>query len=441
MALPVAAAAAMPFVAKLGQAAASQGTTGLIDGLLGQLFGGMNARREWRYQKKAMALQQQYALEQMAKSAEYQLTHDKELFDYQNAYNEPAKVFERYAAAGINPAAVLGSSGVGVSATVPTGSGSAPSASGPTGGASPRGLADVSSNPLAFAQIEMADANTDRARAAANLDNAEADRVRNQTLSKELYEALARSEKALKDAGVNDSNEQARLKGALADIYAAEAVYADVMATYKMQDYIVRYAKDVETYNYIKKYNDEYLDSILTSSILLNFARAYESSAHGGLLDKESEIANVRLADLRNWFDVNWETPIPVREINEKGKPTGKVITMTGKELHSKLLGLAVEHSDQETAANWFKTRSEKNALGYAMLNAVIHGVAGMASSYIGGRAVGKGLTAGTFSNTGSATTTRSIKRYDSKGNLIGYVLDDMTNAHNDAGFSRNNRK
>lgn len=404
---------ALSFGQKLGQSAASQGTTGLIDGLLGQLFGGMNARREWKYQKKAMALQQQYALEQMAKSAEYQLTHDKELFDYQNAYNEPTKVFERYAQAGINPAAVLGSSGVGVSATVPTGSGSAPSASGPTGGASPRGLADVASNPLAFAQMEMADANTDRARAAANLDNAQADRVRNQTLSKELYEALARSEKALNDAGVHDANEQARLKGALADIYAAEAVYADVIATYKVQDYIVRYAKDLETYNYIKKYNDSYLDGILTSSVLLNFARAFEASAHGGLLNKESEIANVRFDDLRNWFEVNWETPIPVREINEKGKPTGKVINMTGKELHSKLLGLALEHSDQETAANWFKTRSEKNALGYAMLNAVIHGVAGMAASYYGGKAMGKG-----FATAGSENSV--IEHYGAGGEFIG---------------------
>ena len=143
----------LSFGMQLGQSAASQAQTGLISGALGQLFGGMNSRRDWKYQQKAMALQQQYALEQMAKSAEYQLAHDKEMFDYQNAYNEPTKVFERYAQAGINPAAVLGSSGVGVSATVPTGSGSAPSASGPSGSGSPRSAFNVPSDPLALANI------------------------------------------------------------------------------------------------------------------------------------------------------------------------------------------------------------------------------------------------------------------------------------------------
>lgn len=406
-------AAPLSFGTQLAQSAASQAQTGLISGVLGQLFGGANARRDWKYQQKAMALQQQYALEQMAKSAEYQLTHDKEMFDYQNAYNDPSKVFERYAKAGVSPAAVLGSSGVGVSATVPTGSGAAPSASGPTGVGSPKSAFSVASDPLALANLEATKANADRASAAADRDSAEADLMRSRTFSKELNESLVRAEEALMRAGVNDKNEEARMKAAIADIYAAEAVYADTMATYKMQDYIVRYARDLEEYNRIKKYNDYYLDSILTSSVILNFARAYESSAHGGFLNKESEIANVRLNDLQNWFNVNWETPIPVREINEKGKPTGKVLNMTGREIHSKLLGLAVEHSDQQTAANWFKTRSEKNALGYSMLNAVIHGVAGMASSYIGGKALGKG-----FSTIGSERST--IENYDKYGAFIG---------------------
>ena len=70
-----------PFIEQLGQASASQASTGLLSGLFGQIFGGANARRDWKYQQKAMALQQQYALEQMAKAAEVQLDHDKKLFD------------------------------------------------------------------------------------------------------------------------------------------------------------------------------------------------------------------------------------------------------------------------------------------------------------------------------------------------------------------------
>ena len=67
----------------------------------------------------------------MSKSAEFQLAHDKQMFDYQNAYNDPSAVLARNMAAGLNPAAVLGQSGVGVSATIPTSSGGAPSGHGP----------------------------------------------------------------------------------------------------------------------------------------------------------------------------------------------------------------------------------------------------------------------------------------------------------------------
>ena len=99
-----------------------------------------------------MALQQQYALEQMAKSAEHQLRHDKSMFDYENAYNDPSKVFERFAKAGINPAAVLGQSGASVGATIGTGFGSAPSASGPSASGSIGSSPAFSGDPTAIAQ-------------------------------------------------------------------------------------------------------------------------------------------------------------------------------------------------------------------------------------------------------------------------------------------------
>ena len=134
-------------------AATSFGNAG-GSGLGNALFGGIAAHRQWKYQKKQMKLQQQYALEQMAKSAEYQLAHDKDMFDYENAYNDPSKVFERYLKAGVTPAAILGSSGVGVSATVPTSSGGAPSGgSGPSGGAPIGSPQAFSGDSLAAARI------------------------------------------------------------------------------------------------------------------------------------------------------------------------------------------------------------------------------------------------------------------------------------------------
>ena len=136
MPIPLAAAAAATsFGRSLGESAASTGSTGLINGFLGQLFGGMNARRQWRFQKKQMKLQQQYALEQMQKQSELSYANWQKQFDYENAYNDPTKVFDRYLKAGVTPAAVLGSSGVGVNATMSGSSAPMPSASGPSGGA------------------------------------------------------------------------------------------------------------------------------------------------------------------------------------------------------------------------------------------------------------------------------------------------------------------
>ena len=103
-------------------------------------------KKSWKYTQKAMKLQQQYALEQMQKQYELNMQANKEYFDYQNAYNEPSKVFERYMKAGINPAAVLGSSGVGINATM---SGTPSSATGTPSGPN----ADFDWNPADFSAL------------------------------------------------------------------------------------------------------------------------------------------------------------------------------------------------------------------------------------------------------------------------------------------------
>ena len=106
--IPVGFAAMM--AQSLGMNAAASAGSSAGAGMADALFGGISARRNWKYKQKEMALQQQYALEQMSKSAEFQLAHDKQMFDYQNAYNDPSAVLERNLAAGFNPAAVLGQS-------------------------------------------------------------------------------------------------------------------------------------------------------------------------------------------------------------------------------------------------------------------------------------------------------------------------------------------
>lgn len=388
MPVPVAAAAAASsFGRSLGESAASTGTTGLITGALGQLFGGMNARRQWRYQQKQMALQQKYALEQMQKQSELSYANWQKQFDYENAWNEPTKVFDRYLKAGVTPAAVLGSSGVGVNATMSGGSASMPSASGPSGSFSGGSGFGPFSDPTAIAQNMLARSTADRNDAAANRDNAEADLMRGNTHSADWRKDMDNLEKKALEHNIDNAAQLVRLNRALADIHAADAEYADLMATYKFQDFVAMYAKHVEEAKQVKEYNDKYFDSVYAAQIARDYAGAYESVAKGDLSKSETEISKVRLADLREWFSLNWETEVDVPEVDEKGKPTGKIIKMTGRRIHEKLMGLAASEGEQGLSGRWFQNRSEKNAFGYSMARTALAGAIA-----VGGMALTKGM-------------------------------------------------
>lgn len=408
MAVPVAAAgAAASFGRALGESAASTGTNGLINGFLGQLFGGMNARRQWRYQQKQMRLQQQYALEQMQKQSELSYANWQKQFDYENAYNDPSKVFDRYLKAGVTPAAVLGSSGVGVNATMSGGSASMPSASGPSGGAPISPGSFVPGDPTAIAQNMMARSSVNRNDAAANRDNAEAELMRGNTHSADWRKEMDELEKKSLEHQINNVSELIRLNRALADIHAADAEYADLMATYKFQDFVAMYSKHVEEANQIKKYNDKYFDAVYAAQIARDYAAAYESAASGDVLNVESEIRKVNLADLREWFNLNWDAVIDVPEVNEKGKPTGKTVKMTGREIHEKLMGLAASEGEQNLSGRWFQNRSSKNAFGYSMARTALVGAMAIAGTAVAKRPVSVGYD-------------ENVERYDKYGEFVG---------------------
>lgn len=408
---------------------------GLVQGGIDQIFAGANARRDWKYKQMEMALQQRYALEQMEKQSELAYSQWQKQFDYENDYNDPTNLMARYVAAGINPSAVLGSSGVSVQGTMSGGSASAPS-----GGMPRAGNINQSSNiqidPTQLAQIEAAKSASNRNDAAAKLDNANAQLILNQTQSKEYYDSMAELNRQITEANVDDAKAVADMNRALADIYSADAKYADLMSTYKFQDFVAQYGIHKEQYDQLRKYNVEYMDRVLGAQLILDLARAWESFNSGEVLSVESDIGKVRLNDLRNWFDVNWNTEIPVPIVNDKGKPTGQTKKLTGKEIHAYLLGLDVTHGNQETAGAWFRTRSEKNALGYSMLKAVIYGAAGIGASYAGGRGLSK-----TSSNSMSgSSSSRTVERYDARGNLIGYTIDNMSGSGHSSTDSRRYR-
>lgn len=376
--------------AMLGAAAISAG---------GQVASGLfkpSLKRQWKYQQKQMKLQQQYALEQMQKQGEINYANWQKQFDYENAYNDPTKVFDRYLKAGITPAAVLGSSGVGVNATMSGGSAGSVGASGPSGGSfdfsSP--LPPGAGSAAAGVALEAMGVNStiERNKAAANLDNAQADDIRNKMPTREQGQALIELEKQLKKANIGSQSSLARYYGELAINQEAYNKYADLAATYDFQRIQAAYAEQVERTKRIRAENDAEIP-LLEQSAAANLAylcavadaakaSARESRSHADILD-------IQQKDMQRMFEVTWETPVKVPLVNEKGEPTGEFEEITGREYYSHLRGLNLGEGRQSLSGNWFAIRKNKNALFYDVTKAfaTAAGIAG--ASYVGRKAAG----------------------------------------------------
>lgn len=387
MPVPIAAAAAASFGQALGQSAASTGTTGLISGALGQLFGGMNARRQWKFQQKQMKLQQKYALEQMQKQSELSYANWQKQFDYENAYNDPSKVFDRYLKAGVTPAAVLGSSGVGVNATMSGGSAPMPSASGPSGGSpvAPGGFAAV--DPTAIAQNMVAKSTVDRNTAAANRDEAEAANLRGNTHTQEWREQMDNLELQIAQHNVKDAREVANLHEAQAQIMSIEAYLADISQGYKLSSIMAMTGILEEKYNYLRQSNDWFAPqagaalAVAWSSAVANVAAANESDSRTALNSQE-------LKDLQKWFELNWEKEVPVQIRNEKGEVV-ETKTMKVAETLAILKTAAAETAQLETGNARWDLRNSRLRLAHDVVRsfAAAAGIAG--ASYVGRKAAG----------------------------------------------------
>lgn len=388
MAAPVAAAAApASFGRSLGMSAASAGSNGLIGGFLGQLFGGMNARRQWKFQQKQMALQQKYALEQMQKQSELSYSNWQKQFDYENAYNDPSKVFDRYLKAGVTPAAVLGSSGVGVNATMSGGSASMPSASGPSGGAPVGSGAFSPGDPTAIAQNMVAQSTVDRNTAAANRDDAEADNLRGNTHTQEWRERMDKFELQIAEHHVKDARELANLREAQAQIVAIDAYLANITQGYKMSSIMAMAGILEEKYQNLRLTNDWFEPeagaalAVAWSSALVNVAAANEA-------DSRTKLNAQELKDLQNWFELNWEKEVPVQIRNEKGEVV-ETRTMKVAETLAILKTAAAETAQLETGNARWDLRNSRLRLGHDVIRsfAAAAGIAG--ASYVSRKAAG----------------------------------------------------
>lgn len=376
--------------AMLGAAAISAG---------GQAASGLfkpSLKRQWKYQQKQMKLQQQYALEQMQKQGEINYANWQKQFDYENAYNDPSKVFDRYLKAGVTPAAVLGSSGVGVNATMSGGSAGSVGASGPSGGSFdfssplPPGVGSAA----AGVALEAMGVNSsiERNKAAANLDNARADDIRNKMPTREQGQALIELDKQLKRANIDSQSSLARYYGELAINQEAYNKYADLAATYDFQRIQAAYAEQVERTKRIRAENDAEIP-LLEQSAAANLAylRAVADAANASARESRShaDILDIQQKDMQHMFEVTWETPVKVPLVNEKGEPTGEFEEITGREYYSYLRGLDLGEGRQNLSGNWFSIRKNKNALFYDVTKAfaTAAGIAG--ASYVGRKAAG----------------------------------------------------
>lgn len=380
--IPVGFAALM--AQSLGMNAAASTGSSAGAGMADALFGGISARRNWRYKQKEMALQQQYALEQMSKSAEFQLAHDKQMFDYQNAYNDPSAVLERNLAAGLNPAAVLGQSGVGVSATIPTASGGAPSGHGPVASGSGGGLAALAGNPSAYADIELKNAQQERERSAAALNDAEADWYKSQTVDKDLRERLMKAQAGLAEQGITESSSRAKLNAAITLSYSIDNELKDAAFGYNLEQIKADLGKAKEEY-YQLKARTGYIDDLIEGELQLLTARAIYLKSSSSNQEQLARVNELTANDLENWFDVNWNTEVEVPIVNENGK-VERTIKMTGKEIRKEYMKLDLQNFQYDMYTNRWELRSEKNRLGYSVVNTAVGGAISAAGHVSGAK-------------------------------------------------------
>ena len=428
-------------------------STGAILGAAGLSAGGQAAsglfkpslKRQWKYQQKQMKLQQQYALEQMQKQGEINYANWQKQFDYENAYNDPSKVFDRYLKAGVTPAAVLGSSGVGINATMSGGSAGSVGASGPSGGSfdfsSPLPPGVGSSAAGTALDAMGVNSTIERNKAAAARDEAEARSIDAQNVGNQLYTAMAQARIAL-DEAITKHNLAAR----------------DVLEIQEDIEKNNRFISDTTLLSSIdeKKNQAAYVAALVKRLGIENdnlgalmSAQAFMMNTQGILNqvlgDQAREvIESLRLNNLdsayelsRNWdkrFDV--EVPNPQYERNLRSSnpitrgnpgPRSFTVSMSLKDFYDKT---AINQAD----ASEFLPEQARIALRNAKLDPYVEiskALVGAASSIAGAGIIRGGVSraAGTISAGGSSSSSAGSSlttRYDSNGNVVGYAKTEM---------------
>jgi len=428
-------------------------STGAILGAAGIAAGGQVAsglfkpslRRQWKYQQKQMKLQQQYALEQMQKQGEINYANWQKQFDYENAYNDPTKVFDRYLKAGISPAAVLGSSGVGVNATMSGGSSGSVGASGPSGGSFdfssplPPGVGSAAAG-VALDAMGV-NSTIERNKAAANRDNAEAQSISDQNVGHQLYTLMAQTRVALDEAATKHNlavTDVLKVQESLERnaLFISDATLLSAIDEKKNQAALT--AAEVRRLGI----ENEHLGAVMSAQAFMMNTQAALNQVLG---EQAGEvIESLRLNNLdaaselaRNWekrFDV--EIPNPQYSENLRSKnpitrgnpgPETFKISMSLKDFYDKTI-------INEANASDFLPEQARIALRNAKFDPYVEiskALVGAAASVAGAGIIRGGMSraAGTISAGGSSSSSAGSSlttRYDSRGNVVGYAKTEM---------------
>lgn len=345
---------------------------------------GIKNRKMWKYRQQEMALQKKYALAQM--QAQYDF--NKKMWDESNKYNDPSAIFERFRKAGINPAGVLGSSGASLQASFPmNGNVSAPGL-GPTtaGDVSAPDFSGVSSSGVQAAlSAYSTDSEVDRNRAAARLDRAQAKNIENQTQSPERYADAFDLAIQLSKANVDSEEARAADLQALITWQEAQNKYADLIATQNWLKIVGECALITQQNDRIRALNNAQIP-LMEKEAAANITYLLASARN---LNASASVQEIEYRDLKEWFDVNWTTPIDVQEVNEKGEPTGNTKKMTGKDIALYLNGLRYTVGEQGVAAEGFMNWQRKHPMLMSVTDKVFGGAAAAAAMRIGAKSRG----------------------------------------------------
>ena len=371
-------AAAVAGAAGAAGSSAAAWAPAVVGGAMGMASGLFkpSLKRQWKYMQKQMALQQQYALEQMDRQAALNYANWQKQFDYENDYNLPTKIFDRYRAAGVTPAAVLGSSGVGVSGTISPGS-----VAGTSGASGPSGGSMDFINPMATAggyalQAMQVKSQMDLNKAMANNQNAQASETINQTQTPELYRSAFIATTDLLNAGVTEKNAQSAWLNAQASFVDLEREWYSLRQNAEIisvQNYAARVQQEIDHLKAMYPVSERYAEAAQVGELSVLFANSYKMLS-------EAELNRLTGQDVQHWLNVNWKTSFKVQEYDKAGRPIeGKFREMTGEQMAAEVKRLQYEVLSQEPAAKRYEIRSEKNAFGYGVVQSIIHGALGVA--------------------------------------------------------------